>query len=94
MMMPFDGPGAMMFEPGRERAPVPLRMRRPSSVRTLAPPPPPAPEMFDLDYIDDGDDTPDADIPPVTADEIRELVAAAVRDVAPALKQLAAVGAA
>jgi hypothetical protein len=113
MMMPFDGAGGMMFEPGREmmryrmpppmpgridswdQAPAPLRTRRPSTVRIMAPPSPPAPEMYDdIDYMDDVDDVPDVDIPPVTADEIRELVAAAARDGERALKQLAAAAAA
>jgi hypothetical protein len=56
----------------------------------MIPPPPPAPDLYDMNDIDDD---PDQDIPPVTADEIRELVAVALRDVAPALKRLAAGGA-
>ena len=55
----------------------------------ILPPPGPPPELYDMDDIDD---VPDADIPPLTPDEIRELVAAVVRGVAPALKQLVAGG--
>jgi hypothetical protein len=107
MGIPFEGPGGMMEGPrmemmryrtplpmrGRidswEREPQSLKARRPGTFKTLMPAPPPPPELYD---IDDVDDDPDEDIPPVTADEIRELVAAAARDVAPALKQLAADG--
>jgi hypothetical protein len=100
MMMPFGGPGgAMMFGPETEmrRDMVPLmrnrmerllpergQVRGPSRIRTLIPPGPPA--VYEID------DNLDGEGPPVTADEIRELVATAARDAALALKQLAADG--
>jgi hypothetical protein len=109
MMMPFGEPPEMMFGPEpkmlRERM-MPLMgdpieqmpslprrgLRAPARVRTLAPSP--APMVYEIEDFDGDGEFPAETIPPLTADEIRELVAAAVRDVGPALKQLAADGAA
>jgi len=77
----IGGPGGMMMQFG---GPGHGMMFGPTRIRTLIPPGPPA-----VYEIDDG---LDQDVPPVTADQIRELVAAAARDAALALKQLAADG--
>jgi hypothetical protein len=78
MTMPFGEPGGVMLAPE-------MKMLRRDMVPLMR-----DRVKHDIDDIDD--EFPDEAIPPVTADEIRELVAAAIRDVAPALRQLAADG--